>query len=166
MKKQLICLIGPMGCGKTTVGKSLAEVLQLPFYDTDVLIEASEKQSIKALFEQKGESYFREKEKEQIRQLNNGVVSVGGGLPCFHGNMDYLLENATVVYLRISIQDAAKRLTNDTNRPLLKEGGMEVWKKLLDSRSEVYEQAHFKVEASQEVSVIASEIASFLRSKV
>ena len=120
-----IILIGFMGAGKTTLGKSLAEALNIPFYDTDALIEKSTKSSISSIFFKQGEPFFRNLEKVTIEQLpkdSSYVLAVGGGLPCFNRMMDQLNALGTTVYLKHDVTTLSKRISNDSDqRPLLTE---------------------------------------------
>lgn len=119
-----IILIGFMGAGKTTLGKKLAKALQLPFYDSDQLIEQDQNKSIETLFSEIGESNFRLLEKNVIHQFfenkESFVLSVGGGLPCYNNLMDELNQLGTTVYLQHSAGALAHRLKNAKKiRPLL-----------------------------------------------
>jgi shikimate kinase len=113
-----------MGAGKTTFGKKLAKALQLPFYDSDQLIEEQTQKTIANLFLEFGENGFRQLEKDLIQQLktrqDNFVLSVGGGLPCFNNLMNDLNELGTTVYLKHSIGVLSNRLKNAKKvRPIL-----------------------------------------------
>ena len=123
MKK--IILVGYMGSGKTTIGKKLADNLQIPFIDLDQYIEVKEELSITDLFDKKGEVYFRKKEhmylKELMERTENFVLSLGGGTPCYANNHLYLQsKDVESIYLKASITTLENRLTISTNRPLLK----------------------------------------------
>ncbi len=118
-------LIGYMGSGKSVVGSKLAEVLGYEFIDLDRFIEDKENKSIKKIFREQGEIYFRKIENRylsEIRNLENTVIALGGGTPCYANNMNLILnaENTLVVYLKASIQTLASRLLNEkSKRPLL-----------------------------------------------
>lgn len=117
-----IILIGYMGSGKTTLGKKLANKLGVPFYDSDKMIEEKEGASIADLFVNHGEAYFRERERELIRQFSAGefVLATGGGLPCFFDNMEKLNRLGHTIYLRRSPAEIAFRLKHaKVQRPLL-----------------------------------------------
>lgn len=119
-----IILIGFMGCGKTSVGKRLAEALDMEFLDTDELIEEDKQKTISAIFEDEGEAAFRNMETECIKKLlkREGlpfVLSVGGGLPVREENRKLLSQIGHVVYLKVSPETVYKRLRNDKTRPLL-----------------------------------------------
>jgi shikimate kinase len=118
-----IILIGFMGCGKSSVGKKLAEKLNYCFCDVDRMIERDNKKSISEIFETEGEEYFRELEtktvKELITTVNNCIISVGGGLPIKAGNRELLKALGSVVFLKIRKETILKRLEFDKTRPLL-----------------------------------------------
>ena len=102
-----IFLIGPMGVGKTTIGKVLAEQLDLQFLDSDREIEASTGADIPWIFDVEGEDGFRIREAKMIDQLSrnsNIVLATGGGAVLAADNRKYLSERGTVVYLRASIE--------------------------------------------------------------
>ena len=99
------------------------------------------------LFEKDGESGFRLWEKQFLDELNGEclIVATGGGLPCFHLNMDRLKELGTVLYLKLTVEQLVKRVSNDGVRPLLT-NVPDLQSKindLLELRAEIYEQAHF-----------------------
>ncbi|QHL88526.1 AAA family ATPase [Nibribacter ruber] len=120
-----IFLVGMPGSGKSTVGKMLAQKLELEFLDLDALIIEQEGLSIAEIFERRGQDYFREAEASALRSLESKpgglVVATGGGAPCFLGNMDYLLSTGIAVYLKVSARELLKRFTDEELRvrPLL-----------------------------------------------
>ena len=121
-----IILLGYMGSGKTTIGIQLAKKLYLNFTDLDEFIEEKEQKSIKEIFKQKGEIYFRKIEHKYLKQFINEnesyVLSLGGGTPCYAGNLDLILhdKNNLSFYLRGSISTLFKRLSeNKFKRPLI-----------------------------------------------
>ena len=121
-----IILLGYMGSGKTTIGIQLAKKLYLNFTDLDEFIEEKEQKSIKEIFDQKGEIYFRKIEhnylKQFIKENESYVLSLGGGTPCYAGNLDLILhdKNNLSFYLRGSISTLFKRLSeNKFKRPLI-----------------------------------------------
>lgn len=100
-----IILIGYMGAGKTTIGKSLAKELGVTFYDLDWYIETRMRRTIKQIFDEKGEDGFRRIEHNmlhEVAEFENVVISCGGGTPCFYDNIDYMNSQAQVVYLKAS----------------------------------------------------------------
>jgi shikimate kinase len=120
----LIFLIGFMGCGKSYIGRNLAPLMDYEHIDMDMAIEALEGLSVKDIFEQKGETYFREKEKEFIRDLDsakNIIISTGGGAPCFYDNMDVMNQKGLTIYLNRNKGSVISRLMRwPDKRPLLK----------------------------------------------
>lgn len=121
----LIVLLGYMGSGKTTVGKALAERLNLPFTDLDISIEAKAVTSIPELFKDRGELYFRKLEHEVLVGLlgsgQDRVLSLGGGTPAYAGNMEHVREaTPNSFYLQHTIPSLVDRLTHEKNqRPLI-----------------------------------------------
>lgn len=112
-----------MGAGKSTIGKELAKSLQLPFVDSDQLIEEQEGKSIRELFKTIGEDAFRVLEAQVIRSLNVHdpmVIAVGGGLPVYHNNMEFLNGNGMTIYLNHEPEVLVERLVADRfHRPLV-----------------------------------------------
>jgi shikimate kinase len=97
-----IYLVGFMGAGKTTVGRELAARLDVPFFDLDELVEAAEKTSIKEIFAQHGEPYFRKRERDILRStrhLEHGVIATGGGTFTFDDNIQFIQSEGISVYL-------------------------------------------------------------------
>ena len=142
-----IILIGFMGCGKTSVGKRLAQTLECEFLDTDELIEKEQQRTISEIFATDGEAAFREMETECLRSLLNqpgeGVVlSVGGGLPIREANRSLLKELGDVVLLQVTPDVVYKRLRNDKTRPLLQDKNPRgrIWD-LMSARKSFYEDA-------------------------
>ena len=146
-----IFLIGMPGSGKTTVGKLLAERLQLPFFDTDEIISNIEDSTVTEIFSRKGEAYFRDLEKALITnwKMTNCIVATGGGLPCIEGCMDIMNQKGKVIYLKSNAQTLASRLENDHNRPLLASmsgyGREKKLKEMLKQRDVFYNTAKIKV---------------------
>ena len=145
-----IVLIGYMGSGKSTVARQLARKLDLPFTDLDDYITASEKLSIKEIFETKGEIYFRLQESKYLKQLladeNDGVLALGGGTPCYGNNMEVIKEASRSFYLKAGIKTICQRLRNEkAQRPLIasldEEQLNEFVAKHLFERRNFYEQA-------------------------
>lgn len=145
-KKHNIVLIGFMGSGKTSVGRCLADLLTYQFRDTDQLIERKLSDTISHVFAVQGEEFFRTKEtellEELVTELNNTVLSTGGGLPIREQNSKLLKALGYVVFLKASKETTLVRLKGDTSRPLLQ--GEDVEKKverMLELRTPIYEKA-------------------------
>jgi shikimate kinase len=146
-----IVLIGFMGCGKTSVGKQLAQRLGYHFTDTDQHIEESCNRTVKSIFAKEGEAYFRDLETSTIKdflgKLDQTVLSVGGGLPIKPGNAELLQQLGQVVFLKASRDTILKRLSGDSTRPLLSgDDPAEKLDTLFKFRAPVYERtAHLAV---------------------
>ena len=143
-KDKNIVLIGYMGCGKSTVGRKAAKAMEYTFLDTDSMIEKEEGMAISRIFEEKGETYFRNKETELIKRLISGnrgnIIATGGGLPMTEGNPELLKELGTVIYLKAEYETLLRRLSNDKVRPLLRGVNLkEKIKTMLEIRGPVYE---------------------------
>lgn len=149
----LIFLIGFMGCGKSYTGRHLAPLLGYEYVDMDKWIEEKEDLSIKEIFEQKGESYFRELEKTYLQQLDvhqNLIVSTGGGVPCFFDNIKVMNEKGITIYLNRSKEKVIERLIKGQHkRPLLAgltpEQLADFYDERLSARKPFYEQAQLHV---------------------
>ena len=122
--KRNIFLIGPMGSGKSAVGKLLARQLGAPFYDSDAEIEVRTGVDIPYIFEKEGEAGFREREREVIAILTAMepvVVSTGGGAILLAENRAQLSQRGVVVYLETSVRQQAGRVQHGRHRPLLRD---------------------------------------------
>lgn len=119
-----VFLIGYMGCGKSTVGKKLANKLKYTFIDTDSAIENMTGKSVAAIFSEEGEAAFRLLENSVLKSLvlrSNTVISTGGGTPCFYDNIDLMNSRGLTIYIRMHPESLATRiLESKTERPLLK----------------------------------------------
>ncbi|MBQ7046698.1 MAG: shikimate kinase, partial [Oscillospiraceae bacterium] len=115
-----VFLCGFMGCGKTTVGKKLAEIRGCAYCDMDELIVQKAGMSIPEIFEKYGEPHFRQMETELIRELGNfgGVVSCGGGAMLSDVNGTIARENGVVVFLDTPFKSCYYRIAGDKNRPI------------------------------------------------
>ena len=137
-----IFLIGPMGSGKSTIGKVLSERLEYDFYDTDKLVEKVVGKKIKEIFEQNGEQYFRLKESEELdktRKLKNAVIATGGGIIENEENRLFLKEEKKVIFLDSSIERQYDRTKESQKRPLLNNGdSMKILKNLYQKRLSFY----------------------------
>lgn len=117
-----IYLVGLMGAGKTTIGRQLARLLKLPFYDSDKAIEERTGVDIPTIFEFEGEEGFRNREQKMLAQLTEikGIVmATGGGAILREDNRTLLMENGFVVYLHCEVDKLLERTRRDAQRPLL-----------------------------------------------
>jgi shikimate kinase len=123
--KRNIFLIGPMGSGKTAVGRQLARLLDIPFYDSDAEIEKRTGVDIPFIFEREGEPGFRLREREAIEaltELEPIVLATGGGAVLAPENRRLLAERGTVVFLETSLAQQLQRVGSGKGRPLLAGG--------------------------------------------
>jgi shikimate kinase len=149
----LIFLIGFMGAGKSHWGKIWSAECGWPFYDLDALIEGKTQQSIPAIFEEKGEPYFRQMEASVLRGLpvhKKGIVACGGGTPCFHDNIIWMNDNGVTVYLSATRETLANNILKDkAKRPMLKHTGndqlLSFIEKKLAERKGYYESARMEL---------------------
>lgn len=117
-----IILIGPMGAGKTTIGRQIARVLRYEFFDSDRVIEERTGASIPLIFELEGEEGFRKREQDVISDLckkTHIVLATGGGAILKKENQQVLQSSGQIVYLCAGIDDLMERTAKDKNRPLL-----------------------------------------------
>jgi len=115
-------LVGPMGAGKSTIGKRLAHRLQLDFADSDKEIENRTGASIALIFELEGEQGFRQRESSIIDEFSNRdkiVLATGGGAILSSANRDLLRRLGTTIYLQTSVESQLQRTSRDSKRPLL-----------------------------------------------
>ena len=159
-----IILIGMMGSGKSTIAKKIAEQTFLTHLDTDELISASNQKSIQDIFYDFGEKQFRDMEYKVAKNLpkENHVISTGGGMPCYHENMDILNKNGITFYLSSPVDLLFSRLKNKKNRPLFK-NKLDQLESLLNDRLVYYEKAHVTIDISNKnVDQVALEILDFV----
>lgn len=161
-------LIGYMGSGKSTVGKFLAQKLSSDFIDFDDYIEKKQGKTISEIFQTEGEKKFRELENESLKKLlvkKNTVISLGGGTPCFHNNMELINQNGTSVYIEMSVDALAKRLIKARKKRPLIEGMNEMDLRFfiaanLEKRLPFYLQAHHRIKSeNQTAEQLAEKIA-------
>ena len=163
-KTGAVVLVGPMGVGKTTIGKKLAKKLQVPFIDTDVLVTKRHGE-IPKLFAEVGEAKFREFEESCVLEAiaAPAVVATGGGA-ILSDHTRAALSETKVVYLSTDGKHMASRLAGG-NRPLLKDG-LADWRRIYESRRHLYEQvADLTVDTSGvPLKVLVEDIATRLES--
>ena len=164
-----IFIVGPMGSGKSTVGKIISDELFLNFFDTDDEIESRTGASIDWIFDLEGEEGFRKRESsilEEMVKQNSIVLSTGGGIILSDSNREMLSSRGTVFYLSTPISVQIERTSKDKDRPLLKNGDPEeILTRLQKERKNLYESVSDHVidtenKSSQEV---ASEIINFVK---
>jgi shikimate kinase len=169
LAKRNIFLIGPMGSGKSAVGRQLARLFRFTFHDSDADIEAKTGVDIAFIFEKEGELGFRLREKESIERLTrlDGVIlATGGGAVIDPDNRRVLAERGTVVYLETSIDQQIARTRHGRHRPLLNDTDPEEkLKELMLRRAVLYAQiADLTVSTDgRRVQLVAEEIYQALR---
>lgn len=122
LDRKNVFLVGPMGAGKTTVGRLLGELLRKDFFDSDAEIEKATGADIPWIFDVEGEAGFRKRERKMIDFLTskeNIVLATGGGSVTAEESRRMLRERGDVVYLRASIDQQIRRMSGDNSRPLL-----------------------------------------------
>ena len=147
-----IILIGMMGAGKTTIGKSLANYLNKTFIDSDQEIQKRTGVSIPVIFEIEGEVGFRKREADMLKELikiDNIVLATGGGIILNKENCKSLKKKGTIIYLRATVNDLLHRTRHDKNRPLLQTTDPQTkFTDLFNQRDPIYcEVAHIVVES-------------------
>ena len=144
MRTATYILVGPMGAGKSTIGRLLAKELGLPFKDSDKEIEERTGASIPLIFDVEGESGFRDREQAVITELcqeSGLVLATGGGAVLRVQNRQAMLNGAIVIYLHASVEHQLARTARDRNRPLLQtENPAKVLTELLALRDPLYRE--------------------------
>ena len=120
-----IYLIGMMGTGKSTLGKTLSKNMQKPFIDLDSEIEKAAGKSITEIFDIDGEEQFRKMETKQLQQYSKSIVACGGGIVLNNANRKFINENGIAILLLATMGELTQRLSASNNRPLLADDNME-----------------------------------------
>lgn len=167
--------MGYMGAGKTTLGKTLSKSLNLSFIDLDYYIERRYHKEIRQLFAEKGEDRFRDIERRmlhEVAEFEDVLISTGGGTPCFFDNMQFMNQAGVSVYLKVSVDELAKRLELcKQTRPVLKNRSGEELKAFisesLKTRLPFYEQAQIifdaeKMDTEDDIYTISKQLESLL----
>ncbi len=165
-----IFLIGMPSSGKSTLGKRIADALHYRFIDTDKLIVREEGRSIAEIFAESGEAYFREAERRVLRTIRPGdsfVVSTGGGMPCFHDNMDYINATGVSVFLDVPIDVLVQRITvhAQEDRPLNNAADpqlLNVLRARHEHRLPIYSKAHVTISGETTADEILRRIGKLL----
>lgn len=167
-KPQIVYLVGMPGCGKSYWSRQLANSLHASATDLDEYISQAKGQSISDIFAQDGEQHFRYLESQYLRQISElaphgalHIVATGGGTPCFHQNMHYMLKQGLVIYLEAPTDWLLHNLKlSDIVRPLIAnkvpQEQLPALNALLASRKDYYDQAQVKVAAMR------AELATFV----
>ena len=166
-----ISLVGMMGVGKSTIGKRLSQLLDIPFVDADKEIEAAAGMDVTEIFNQFGEAAFRSGEQKVIRRLmdeGQKILATGGGAFEDETTRDLIQEHTISVWLDASLDVLMKRVQRRNDRPLLQTDDPEaVMKRLLEERNPTYEHADIRVESrAVNRDVIAGEIIDELANNI
>jgi shikimate kinase len=133
-----------MGAGKSTIGPILANTIGWKFYDLDKVIEKEEGKKVREIFEEKGEEYFRRTEADVLAKLSAGkniIISLGGGTLANDENLNFIRRKGKIIYLKVSPEEAYKRLRFKRDRPVLNIRNGEFTKEeLIDRINSIYEQ--------------------------
>ena len=166
--KDCIFLTGFMGSGKTTIGKALANRLDFDFIDLDEMIVDKLGMPIADFFREEGESRFRIIERQLLHKVSEmvkrpTVIALGGGVPCYFNNADFINKNGQSIYLRMSPEDLLTRLLDQRKeRPLMsglsKDKVFEYISVKLSERKAYYEMAHHIIDGHQPLDQLVKEL--------
>lgn len=165
-----IFLVGPMGAGKTTIGRLLADELHKVFYDSDQIIEERAGANISWIFDVEGEEGFRVRERNVIQELcgmENIVLATGGGAVLAEQNRKNLRKGGVVVYLMATINQQVERTRRDQKRPLLQnvDDPRAKLQSLMESRDPLYREIadHMVMTSRRSPKAVCNEILQMLR---
>lgn len=167
-EKRNIFLIGPMGAGKSTIGRQLAQMLNMDFLDSDSVIEERSGADIDWIFDLEGEAGFRKREERIINELTQSqglVLSTGGGSVVSKDNRNALSARGIVVYLETAIDKQFERSQRDKKRPLLQtDDPYQVLVELAKVRNPLYEEiADITIQTNdQTAKVVATQIIDMM----
>jgi shikimate kinase len=157
-----------MGCGKSTMGRTLAASLNLTFIDLDTFLEERYFRTIPQIFAEEGEDGFRRKERkvlEEVSAFDNVIVATGGGAPCFFDNMELMNNSGFCIFLDVEIESLVKRLIHaKTERPLIKGKSKEELllfiEGLMQKRRPFYEKAKYILKGKE---ILPKQVISLLK---
>ncbi len=152
-----IYLIGYMGCGKSTLGRTLATSLNLTFIDLDTFLEAKYFRTIPQIFAEEGEAEFRKKEKNvllEVSEFDDVIVATGGGAPCFFDNLEVMNNTGFCIFLDVETDSLVNRLIHaKTERPIIKGKSPDELHHFIEEmmlkRRPYYEKARYQLKGSE-----------------
>lgn len=165
---EAIYLTGFMGAGKTTVGQQLAQNMKLPVIDTDQEIVKKLNKSIKEIFEENGEAFFRDQETKTLKELptKDVVITTGGGIVIKDENRAWMKEHGHIVMLHADIDTIYERVSSDKTRPLASKKSKQELNDLYQSRVNFYDDCTILIETDQKnIEDIVNEISIRLNAK-
>ena len=165
MNKSLV-LTGMMGVGKSTIGRLIAKRLKIKFIDVDKIIEKKEKKTIKRIFEDHGEKYFRKLEEKttlKILKNNKSVIALGGGAFINKEIRHKVLNSCVSVWLKADLDNLIKRYNKNDRRPLLDKKKLNTdVRRIYQSRKKIYSLADFKINCDNiDKKIIVQKILDF-----
>ncbi|QFT95717.1 Shikimate kinase 1 [Roseovarius sp. THAF8] len=169
--KKTVVLVGMMGAGKTAVGKALAAILDVPFLDSDVEIEAAANMKISEIFARDGEAFFRDRETQVIDRLldsQRGILSAGGGAFLSERNRDLIRAKGVSVWLKADLRLLWNRVKHKDTRPLLRTADpYRTLEDLYEARLPYYEMADLAVpaHASYTIDQMATKVRDALQQR-
>lgn len=161
-----VYLVGFMGSGKSAIGKRLGTLLNLPFYDMDTEIVNRTGMTIPQIFETYGEEGFRDMETEFLRSFHDNycIIATGGGVAMREENRKIMRRTGLVFFLNSTFRDIWRRISTDSNRPIVQRSSRHELEKLFHNRKPLYLQsAHFKVETTNRT---LNEITQYIASQI
>lgn len=160
-----IFLVGMPAAGKSTLGKQLAQQLGVNFIDIDTIVENNVGKSIAKIFEESGEQYFRQMEAQALRAIKNtppSIVATGGGLPCYHDNMQWMNTIGVTIWIDIPIEELSERIQKSNARPMFAHLSLnDIYLKLVqlyEIRKKYYSIANIIVDTHDDIPLIIAKI--------
>ncbi|WP_349407770.1 shikimate kinase [Pseudalkalibacillus sp. SCS-8] len=161
-----IYLTGFMGAGKTTIGKALAERMKVEVIDLDDYIEEKHNMDIPSIFQQKGESYFRDEEQQALEEVpkHDVIITTGGGAVLREANRAYMKEHGYIINLEADVETIYERISERDNRPLAKGKSKAEMAQLLEKRQPFYREGHLTVKTDDKpIDEIVEEIIQWIK---
>lgn len=155
-----VFLVGMPGSGKSRMAKFISSVTDLSYKDLDDEIERTEGKSIKEIFKNHGETYFRNKETKILKNIiekdKNLIIATGGGTPCFNHNIDLINKSGLSIFLNTSLDVIVERISRKNKRPLFKNKDVEeTVKKMFQERIKFYSKSRHHVTKNNKDKVLS-----------